>query len=449
MSVTTSARVDAARPDAVGRDVARPDAARREAPRPDAARPDRAPADPARVSSAHDVFVTTGRAPARSVRRLVVDSWRRSRRSGVDPDVSAPPVDVTLNDLAGLRRDHPLAGALPAVRSLLLDADPDWVTALTDQHGRLLWVEGDKSIRRRVEPAGFVEGAVWREDCAGTNAPGTALATNREVQVVGHEHWARPVQPWNCTAVPLHDGGGRVLGVLDVTGGSVVASPLAMRLVRATAAAIEATLRAPGPTSTAAAAPPEPTLRVLGARSGSLTVDGTTQRVSGRHAEILLLLALHPAGLSADQLAVLLSEHDLSGVTVRAEVSRLRRLAGPLLSESRPYRLTRPLRTDADAVRAALAVGDVAGALAAYAGPVLARSTAPGVERARADLADDVRSAVLASRDVEALARWAASDEGADDWQVWEAMADASRPGSASHLRAHAQLARIERDLLA
>src|SRR6478735_5920287 len=194
------------------------------------------------VRAAHDDFVSTGHLPGRSVRRVVADSWRRSRRSGVDPEQSSPPVDVTDNDLDGLRREHPLAGALPVVRRLLLDRDPGWVAALTDQTGRLLWVEGDARVRRQIEVAGFVAGAVWREDCAGTNAPGTALATDREVQVIGSEHWARPVQPWNCAAVPVHDSAGQVLGVLDVTGGPVVATGLAMQLVRATAAAIEATV---------------------------------------------------------------------------------------------------------------------------------------------------------------------------------------------------------------
>ena len=66
---------------------------------------------------------------------------------------------------------------------------------------------------------GFVEGGVWREDCAGTNALGTALATDQPMQVVGTEHYARKVQPWNCAAVPVHAPSGQVLGVLDVTGG--------------------------------------------------------------------------------------------------------------------------------------------------------------------------------------------------------------------------------------
>ncbi|WP_231496080.1 helix-turn-helix domain-containing protein [Cellulomonas sp. HZM] len=400
------------------------------------------------TSAAHDEFVSTGHAPARGVRRVVADSWRRSRRSGVDPERPAPPVDVSAADLAGLRSEHPFAAVLPVVRRLLLDGDPAWVAALTDASGRLLWVGGDRGVRRAVEAAGFVEGAVWREDCAGTNAPGTALATGRDVQVIGSEHWARPVQPWNCAAVPVHDVHGTVLGVLDVTGGPPVATSMAMRLVRATAAAVEATIAAgTGRAAPATPAPPAPLLRVLGSQGGTVVVDGTAHRLSRRHAEILLLLAEHPAGLAADELAVLLSEHELSAVTVRAEVSRLRRAVGPLLSESRPYRLTRAIRSDVDTVRSALALGDVAEAIGSYTGPVLPRSAAPGVERVRAAVADEVRAAVLASHDPHLIVRWAASDEGADDWDAWRALAAASAPGSAGQLRAHAQLSRLEAEL--
>ena len=62
------------------------------------------------------------------------------------------------------------------------------------------------------------------------------------------EDYARRVQPWNCAAVPEHSPEGKVLGVHDVTGGEVVASPLVMSLVRATVAAIEAELARVAPT---------------------------------------------------------------------------------------------------------------------------------------------------------------------------------------------------------
>jgi hypothetical protein len=424
------------------------------------------------VRAAHEQFVTTGRAPGRHVRRLVVDSWQRSARSGVDPEVAAAPVDMAGRTLTGYRRQHPLAGAMPVVRDLLVTpgADAGWVTALTDDVGRMLWVEGDGDVRRRVEGVGFVEGAVWREDCAGTNALGTALVTDRPVQVVGTEHFARRVQPWNCAAAPVHGPSGQVLGVLDVTGGSVVASALAMSLVRATVAAVEAELaRAAGADRSGHAGPPAAgrarhaagaafaagmsmmppsvppvgpaaRLRVLGTGEPVLRLGGAPVRLSLRHAEILLLLAAHPAGLSADELAVLLSAHDLSDVTVRAEVSRLRRSVGPLMSASRPYRLTAPVPTDADLVRSLLDAGDTSGALASYPGPVLARSVAPGVERLRDELTSDVRAAVLASRTPDVVSRWLASDEGSDDWQAWEHLAWLSPRGTPAHARALGRL---------
>lgn len=73
------------------------------------------------------------------------------------------------------------------------------------------------------------------------------------------------------------------------------------------------------------------------------------QPIGGRHAQILASLARHPAGRSAADLSVELFGDPGHLIAVRAEVSRLRRLLGPLLA-ARPYRLTVPatLRDRAD-----------------------------------------------------------------------------------------------------
>lgn len=392
------------------------------------------------VRAAHERFVVSGDDPGVQVRPVVADSWRRSRRVGVDPELPVPPVDVAGSDLATLRSSHPLSGAVPIVKRLLVEPGAGWVAALSDEAGRLLWVDGDPTLRRPLDDVGFVEGAAWREDAVGTNALGTALATQRPLQVRSTEHWARVVHPWNCAAVPVHDPQGRVLGVLDVTGRDDAASWMALALVRATVAAVEATIGA-------ATAAPTTRLQVLGTHGGTLHTPTGRRRLTCRHAEILLLLAHHPAGLRGDELAVLLSESELSEVTVRAEISRLRRLVGPLLSESRPYRLTAPLQTDVDLVRDALAVGDVADALTSYAGSLLPRSSSPGVARLRDALHAEVRAATLASGDPGLVARWTAGDHGAEDWQAWQTLARVAPIGSAAHLRAHTRLAQLDRTL--
>ena len=382
------------------------------------------------------------------VRRLVADSWERSLRRGLDPDTPRTEVTITQADLVGERSRSPLAAAMPVVRDLLVDAvaDDGLVVALSDDTGRLLWVEGNRRVRDEVGRIGFVEGAVWREDVVGTNAPGTALATGRPVQVVGPEHFTRPVQAYSCAAAPVRDlASGRVLGVLDVTGGAPAASGVMLSLVRASAAAVERELaRLVHPDGGAGEGA---RLRVLGATPTLRLPGAPAQRLSLRHAELLVLLAECPEGSTADELAVLLAPGALSDVTVRAEVSRLRRVAGPLLDDGRPYRLAVPLATDADAVRARLAADDVVGALASYPGPLLPRSVAPGVERLRDELEADVRSAVLRSADPAVVERWTARREGADDHAAWDRLARLAPPGSAARARARGRLALLDRAL--
>lgn len=401
------------------------------------------------LRAAHEQFVTTGRTSARGVRSLVVESWRRSRSGGVDPELVAPSADLSAADVQAMRREHPLAVAIPAIRHLLVQPAEGWVTALIDDSGRLLWAEGDVDVHRRLERIGFVEGAQWREEAVGTSAPGVALATDAAVQVLGVEHWVRSLQPFNCAAAPVHDPAGRLLGVLDMTGGPVVASGMAQALVRATVVAIEAILRAEAATRGEGhqGQHREPWLRMLGPRGPVLRTPRAETPLSGRQAEILLLLSEHPAGMSAHELAGALSQSDLSHVTVRAEISRLRRLVDPLLSESRPYRLTDPVRTDVAAVRAALEIGDVGLALAGYPGPALPRSAAPGVEQIRTELGAQLRAAVLTSKDADLLRRWTASPEGFGDRRAWRALVAALPVGTAVRLRAATRLAALERDL--
>ena len=75
---------------------------------------------------------------------------------------------------------------------------------------------------------------------------------------------------------------------------------------------------------------------------------------------------------------MLLDDKDLDTVTIRAEVSRLRRVIGPEFIASRPYRLLTPIRSDMDDVLDALEAGDVDTALRRYTGALLPQSVSPG-----------------------------------------------------------------------
>jgi hypothetical protein len=421
-------------------------------------RPD--PAHTRRLRAAHEALVTSsGPAAPDLVRAVVWDSWRRSLAGGVDPDGAAPPVDLLDDELLAYRAAHPLAPVLPVIRRLLVeDAEADrMIVAVTDADGRMLWVEGDRQLRARAEAMHFVEGARWSEDVAGTNAPGTALALDHAVQIYGSEHYRRPVQPWSCSAAPVHHPvTGVLLGAIDVTGGDHVASPQVLTLVRATVAAVEAELRwlhredaarpaAPPPRP---AARPVPRLEVLGRERARLQLPSGPAELSLRHSELLLLLAEAAAGgggRTAEQLAAECHAGDAAAVTVRAELSRLRRLVGAHLLGSRPYRLTGPLETDLDQVRRLLARGAVGRALERYPGAVLPRSSAPGVVAARDRLSAALRQAVLAARRPELLLRYTRLPEAQHDAAVWQACLETLPPGAPSRPAVAAHLHRLRR----
>jgi len=402
--------------------------------------------DPRTVRAAYEAFLTGGALPT-VIDPVVAASWRRSVRSGVDPDDPRADIGIGSDELDAYRESHPLAAAMPMVRELLVGAAraEGMVVAVSDDAGRLLWVEGSRHLLTTVDRVGFVEGALWSEDRVGTNAPGTALATRRPVQVTAAEHFSRPVQALSCTAAPVRDlRTGAVLGAIDVTGGQGAASPMVLSLVRAVAQGVERELSRPTVVGRDLGVGLD--LAVLGPPWIGPGTDGG-RPLSLRHAEILLLLAEHAQGLTADELAVLLHPGDLSGITVRAEVSRLRRVVGRLVAGSRPYRLARRLRTDVDAVRAALAAGDLRAALARYAAPVLPRSVAPGVERLRAELSAEVRFAVLTSRDAEVVDAWVRRPDGTDDHEAWTRLLALAEPGSPRAARARAHVALLDTTL--
>ncbi|MEC4019125.1 GAF domain-containing protein [Streptomyces sp. H27-D2] len=390
------------------------------------------------VRRAHEAFLTGGSIAA-PVRRVVAESWRRSADARVAPE-SLAPIDLGDAELAAYRDAHPLARAMPMFRELLgtIAQDGAHLLAVCDEHGRMLWVEGHAGVRRKAERINFVPGARWDERHAGTNAPGTALTLDHAVQVFAAEHYNRMVQPWTCAAAPVHDTRtGRLLGAVDITGGDHLASPHSLALVQATARAVEAQLAAAADSVTL----PRVALTALGRDEALLVTDGRRLRLGRRHSEIIVLLACHPEGLTGDQLGLLLyGEQSCTAVTLRAELSRLRHLVGPLLV-SRPYRLLSPVHADFDAVTRDCEAGELEAAFRGYGGPLLPRSEAPGIRRLRRLVEDGLRRRLLDARDPALLQLWADTSWGEDDLEVQEGLLAALPPRAAQRTAVTSRIA--------
>ncbi|MBB6345607.1 hypothetical protein ACWGH8_09135 [Nonomuraea muscovyensis] len=154
--------------------------------------------------------------------------------------------------------------------------------------------------------------------------------------------------------------------------------------------------------------------RVLGRDRALLRINGVEHELSARHSDLLVLLAAHPAGLTAD--AIVREAYGPGGkpVTVRAEMTRLRRVLGYHLG-SDPYRLLGGAEADFLALDADLAGAPVGELLDRYPGPLLPSSRSAGVAALRDRLHRRLREKVLSHGDVDALTRWVTSPHGRDD----------------------------------
>jgi hypothetical protein len=154
-------------------------------------------------------------------------------------------------------------------------------------------------------------------------------------------------------------------------------------------------------------------LAFLGAVRPTALLDGRLVRLSRRHAELLTLLALHPDGCTADELAAALHGDAGKSVTVRAEMHRLRAAIGVGVLRTQPYRLAAAVDADFLSVRVALTEGRVRDAAVLYRGELLPHSDAPAVREERDLLAAAVHAAVRLSDDSEAMWTLAGADRGA------------------------------------
>ena len=188
---------------------------------------------------AHERFLTGARVDA-DVRGAVLDSWKRCRSVGLEPDRLLVPY------APGLALDDTLLRAAEPVLQRLTGSlsDVGMTIALCDSQGRMVQrLGGDRLLRGRLDDVQFAPGFDASEQVVGTNGVGTALAERGPVYVVGREHFADCLQPFACAGTPVRNPlSGHIEAVLDLTCLRDDGDPVMLRLVREAARDIEARL---------------------------------------------------------------------------------------------------------------------------------------------------------------------------------------------------------------
>ena len=113
------------------------------------------------------------------------------------------------------------------------------MVVLTDATGTVLHSIGDDDFLGRASKVALAPGANWSEQAKGTNAVGTALIEEKPVLVHADEHFLHANHFLTCSAAPILDPRGNILGVLDVSGDQRSFHQHTMALVKMSARMIE------------------------------------------------------------------------------------------------------------------------------------------------------------------------------------------------------------------
>ncbi len=89
---------------------------------------------------------------------------------------------------------------------------------LTDEKGCILNALGDEKILSEAFSLKMVPGAFMNEENIGTNAMSMVIKSKLPVQISGDDHFINAYHKWTCSAAPIKDNKGKLIGVLSLTG---------------------------------------------------------------------------------------------------------------------------------------------------------------------------------------------------------------------------------------
>lgn len=192
------------------------------------------------IQEAWDYFTQTGDVDDR-VRSIVSQSWIRCAKNHLNPKTHTKVPVLKENEIE--RKLEINKKLLNVSRPIMLELDElvegtGYITLLTDCDGVILEIMYDKTLKDSILAKNLVMGGIWSEEKAGTSAIALAIRFKIPIQIVGAEHFYESDHGLTCSASPIFDHHGNLLGILNMSGPKEKAYPHTLGMVVAASKAI-------------------------------------------------------------------------------------------------------------------------------------------------------------------------------------------------------------------
>lgn len=180
----------------------------------------------AHVDCVSRVLKNATQLPQLPVPDLILDSWRRSmEQHHLDPGSLQGPRILSHDVLKQCRERSELFLNIASDEVARLHGrvhDADYCVLLTDAQGQTIDYRVETTLRNDCRKAGLYLGTCWSEGEEGTCGVAAVLTAKTAVTVHKRDHFRAAFIGLTCSAAPVFDPQGELLGVLDV---SAVRSP--------------------------------------------------------------------------------------------------------------------------------------------------------------------------------------------------------------------------------
>lgn len=197
------------------------------------------------IQNAWQLYTGGASLDVRNLNPEIASSWQRCHNLSVDPH-RAERCNIDLPQLKErLFQNQRLIKIVRPVMERLYDfvRNTGFQVVLSDETGLLLDVIGDTDITSLTSQVELCPGGNWSEASKGTNAIGTAIFERKPVQVFASEHYCESNHFLVCSACPIFDVDGQMVGVLDLSGDYHNSNVHTLGMVVAAVGAIENQLR--------------------------------------------------------------------------------------------------------------------------------------------------------------------------------------------------------------
>src|SRR5665648_151973 len=191
-------------------------------------------------------FIATGEIDTSIIRPVIADSWKRCKSAGVDPYSKRPAGTPNNKEIKALleRNKHLIEVSWPILKMIgEMIRGSGFRVDLVDKDGYFLKIISDMEILEESKKLGSVVGANRSELAAGTNGIAIALFTGNSIQILGSEHYNIHHHNWTCSAAPIYDPSGNIIGAVNMSGNYRLLHKHTLGMVVGIANAIESVLK--------------------------------------------------------------------------------------------------------------------------------------------------------------------------------------------------------------